>query len=147
MQDIVFLTVRLIKVIIIDMARKKEFDEKHVLLAAAQVFATHGYAGTSIDQLVKATGLLWGSLYGTFYSKAELFNTSLRQQLQGDDEPLLIDLVIIALLERVNVDKNVKEMIEKWIENNTSNEKNSFQDSIAARILARANLSIGEKGE
>ncbi len=147
MQDIVFLTVRSIKVIIIDMARKKEFDEKHVLLAAAQVFATHGYAGTSIDQLVKATGLLRGSLYGTFYSKAELFNTSLRQQLQGDDEPLLIDLVIIALLERVNVDKNVKEMIEKWIENNTSNEKNSFQDSIAARILARANLSIGEKGE
>ena len=45
------------------------------------------------------------------------------------------------------IDKNVKEMIEKWIENNTSNEKNSFQDSIAARILARANLSIGEKGE
>lgn len=141
------MTVRSINIIIINMARKKEFDEKQVLLAAAQVFATHGYAGTSIDQLVKATGLLRGSLYGTFYSKAELFNASLRQQLQGGDEPLLIDLVIIALLERVNVDKNVKEMVEKWIENITKNEKNTFQDIIAARILARANLTIGKKGE
>lgn len=51
------------------MARKKEFDEKQVLLAAAKVFSVNGYAGSSIDQLVKATGLLRGSLYGTFYSK------------------------------------------------------------------------------
>lgn len=129
------------------MARKKEFDEKHVLLAAAQVFAVNGYAGTSIDQLVNATGLLRGSLYGTFYSKAELFNASLRQQLQGGDDPLLIDLVIVALLERINVDKKAKEMVVNWIETVVNHEKNTFQDIIAARILARANLSIGEKGE
>lgn len=55
------------------MARPREFDETAVLVAAREQFWTHGYAGTSMDAIAKATGLGKGSLYGAFGGKRELY--------------------------------------------------------------------------
>ena len=44
-----------------------------MLAAARDVFWSTGYAGTSLDELMTATGLGKGSLYGAFGSKRELF--------------------------------------------------------------------------
>ena len=55
------------------MARPREFDEADVLSAACDQFWSTGYAGTSIDAIVAATGLGKGSLYGAFGGKHELF--------------------------------------------------------------------------
>ena len=41
------------------------------------VFRTHGYLGTSVKQLVTATGRSRSSLYGTFGDKAGLFSATL----------------------------------------------------------------------
>ena len=44
-----------------------------------QVFASRGYANTSIDDVVKATGVSRYGLYGTFGNKRELFERALEK--------------------------------------------------------------------
>lgn len=55
------------------MPRPRSFDETAVLDAAREQFLSTGYAGTSIDDVVSATGLGKGSLYGAFGDKHHLF--------------------------------------------------------------------------
>ena len=45
------------------MGRKTSFDHDVVIVQMSQVFARFGYAGTALDDLVAATGVLRGSLY------------------------------------------------------------------------------------
>jgi len=55
------------------MARPAEFDRTDVLEKAMGVFWRTGYSATSVTDLVNATSLKPGSLYGAFKSKRELF--------------------------------------------------------------------------
>lgn len=55
------------------MARPREFDERAVLVAAQSAFRTKGYAGTSLQDLMDATGLGKGSLYAAFGDKRGLY--------------------------------------------------------------------------
>jgi TetR/AcrR family transcriptional regulator, transcriptional repressor for nem operon len=55
------------------MARPRSFEEAHVLDQARAVFWNAGYAGTSMDDVMTATGLGKGSLYGAFGDKHQLF--------------------------------------------------------------------------
>jgi TetR/AcrR family transcriptional regulator, transcriptional repressor for nem operon len=55
------------------MGRPREFDERAVLDAAQTAFRTHGYAGTSLQDLMDATGLGKGSLYAAFGDKHALY--------------------------------------------------------------------------
>jgi AcrR family transcriptional regulator len=55
------------------MARPRSFDEEQVLRAAREQFWKTGYSATSLDDLMKATGLGKGSLYGAFGDKHQLF--------------------------------------------------------------------------
>jgi TetR/AcrR family transcriptional repressor of nem operon len=61
------------------MARPRKFVEDQVIEAARDQFWAHGYAGTSLDDLVAATGLGRGSLYGAFGDKHALFMRALDQ--------------------------------------------------------------------
>lgn len=61
------------------MPKVKQFDETAVLIKAQEVFAEKGYNGTSMDDLVKATGLSRSSIYDTFGDKHGLFLKSLEQ--------------------------------------------------------------------
>lgn len=55
------------------MARPIEFDREEVLRKAIGVFWQKGYSGTSIKNLVEATGLQPGSIYSAFGDKRGLF--------------------------------------------------------------------------
>lgn len=55
------------------MPRTREFDTDAVLDQAMRVFWRHGYVGTSMSDLYKATGLKPGSLYAAFKDKETLF--------------------------------------------------------------------------
>lgn len=59
------------------MVGRKQFDVDDALDRAMTTFWRRGYAGTSIDDLGRATGLGRGSLYGTFGSKDALFRRAL----------------------------------------------------------------------
>jgi TetR/AcrR family transcriptional repressor of nem operon len=59
------------------MPKTKQFDETEVLQKAKEVFCIKGYNGTSMDDLVQATGLSRSSIYDTFKDKYGLFLKSL----------------------------------------------------------------------
>ncbi|MEO3868233.1 TetR/AcrR family transcriptional regulator [Nonomuraea sp. B12E4] len=55
------------------MARVREFDTEAALEAAMSAFRRRGYEGTSVQDLVDATGIGRGSLYAAFGSKEGLY--------------------------------------------------------------------------
>jgi AcrR family transcriptional regulator len=55
------------------MPRPRTFDEADVVARARKAFAETGFAGTSLDTLLEATGLARQSLYNAFGGKRELF--------------------------------------------------------------------------
>lgn len=61
------------------MARTREFDPSTALSRAVDVFAAKGYSDTSMDDLVRATGVSRYGLYGTFGNKRELFEVALEK--------------------------------------------------------------------
>ncbi|MEU9750182.1 TetR/AcrR family transcriptional regulator [Streptomyces niveus] len=60
------------------MARPRKFDEDRVLLAVRDEFWDKGYAATSLEDLLRVSGLGKGSLYGAFGDKHHLFLRILR---------------------------------------------------------------------
>ena len=74
------------------MPKVKQFDEADVLGKAKKVFTEKGYNGTSMDDLVQATGLSRSSIYDTFGDKHGLFLKALQQyrcNSQSDLQQLL----------------------------------------------------------
>lgn len=69
------------------MGRPRAFDTDQAIDTAAALFATHGYEGTSVDDLVTATGIHRGSLYKVFGSKRRLHLTALRNHLDHEIHP------------------------------------------------------------
>ncbi len=59
------------------MGRPRTFSELDVVARACAVFAHRGFAATSVDDLVRATGVGRASLYGAFGSKDGLFQRCL----------------------------------------------------------------------
>lgn len=60
------------------MARPRQFDEKQVLNAVRDQFWDAGYAATSLEDLMRVSGLGKGSLYAAFGDKRQLFLRVLR---------------------------------------------------------------------
>lgn len=62
--------------------RPRGFDSGEVLGAATERFRTRGYAGTSLDDLVDATGLQRPSLYAAFGDKRALYLATLDRTIE-----------------------------------------------------------------
>lgn len=104
--------------------------------AAAAVFRQGGYAATSIDHLVEATGVHRGSLYGVFGSKHGLFMRVLDAHGAPDADPdERLDVLLIALLELAPGDARVREQVGSIIRENQVTET-----QLGERLLARAEL-------
>lgn len=56
------------------MATKGDLTRQHIIEKSMQLFSVHGYFNTSIDSVVKATGLTKGGLYGHFRNKQEIWS-------------------------------------------------------------------------
>jgi TetR/AcrR family transcriptional repressor of nem operon len=79
-------------------ARPREFNEAEVIDSAMHLFWQRGYQATSVQDLVDATGLQRGSLYGAFGDKYGLFLEALDaytevflgrvSELTGSDDPV-----------------------------------------------------------
>jgi len=107
------------------MARPRGFQEREVLLLAADAFVAGGFEGTSIDDLVKALGLHRGSLYKAFGSKHGLFLAALALRVDGlrrdlGEEPPTtgeLDLLLVAALERGREDPRAAALVHQalWL--------------------------------
>lgn len=60
------------------MPRPREFDPEAVISKVTLLFWEKGFAGTSLDDIMRATRLKKGSLYSSFGNKEELFNLALK---------------------------------------------------------------------
>ena len=73
--------------------RPREFDEDEVVERAVQLFWEQGYEGTSLDELLEATGMARQSLYRVFGNKHGLFLRALERygdtRMRGAREALL----------------------------------------------------------
>lgn len=98
------------------MARPRSFDEVDVLAKARNLFAAQGYNGTSIDDLVRATGLLRGSLYKAFGSKRNLFEVVLADAARSfESSRENLDLLTVALKELAAVDIKISNLCRSII--------------------------------
>ena len=70
------------------MPRPRQFDEQAVLSAVQATFWDNGYAGTTLEDLLAATGLGKGSLYGAYGDKRCLFLRVLREYDEANDRML-----------------------------------------------------------
>jgi TetR/AcrR family transcriptional regulator, transcriptional repressor for nem operon len=71
------------------MVRPREFDETAALDAALAVFWRHGYHGTSITELVAATGVQRQSLYNAYRDKDGLFHAALAHYVARVEDSLV----------------------------------------------------------
>jgi TetR/AcrR family transcriptional repressor of nem operon len=111
--------------------RNRSFDEADVVARSATAFLTTGYGGTSIDDLVQATGLHRGSLYQAFGSKRGLFIACL-EALPGGDSAL--DLLLVALLELAPSDQEVRDLVLAKLPANAA-------VALGSRLLDRAKIT------
>src|ERR1700687_5842050 len=74
------------------MAGVKQFDRSQVLDRAMALFWTRGYEATSIHDLVEATGVNRGSIYGTFGDKKGLFLAVLDHYLETVAKSMMAEL-------------------------------------------------------
>ena len=115
--------------------------------SATAVFAERGFAGASVDDLVRATGVNRASLYGVFGSKDGLFQRCLTEALAalrpadtsgspvdaaeaGHEE---LDLVLVALMEIAPGDAAVREALEVAL-----NRAGVTAEALGRRLLERA---------
>lgn len=68
------------------MPKVKQFDRNQVLQSAAHIFKQNGYNGTSIDDILKATGLSRSSLYDSFHDKHNLYLQALEFYKQNENQ-------------------------------------------------------------
>src|SRR5260370_8021932 len=73
------------------MGRPREFDPDAALARAMEAFWAKGYEGTSLADLVAATGLNKGSLYAAFGDKRRLYLAAMeRYERDGIDRTVAI---------------------------------------------------------
>ncbi len=92
------------------MVAVRKFDEQEVLQKIMEAFWREGYRATSIDDIVAATGLKRGSLYGAFGDKEAMFLQAYRRYGEQVEARLLATLeapdlraALQALFDRVIV--------------------------------------------
>jgi AcrR family transcriptional regulator len=93
---------------------KAESTRRGLITAGRRLFGEHGYAGTSVDQVVKAAGVTKGALYHHFRDKDDLFRAVVEQVKvdvtavaaesfyddSGTDDPLQrVHRLFIAMIE------------------------------------------------
>jgi AcrR family transcriptional regulator len=62
--------------------RMREASRRRILKSALRLFATHGYAGTSIRMIARAAGISVGLLYNYFPSKADLLGALFEESMR-----------------------------------------------------------------
>ena len=121
------------------MGRQRGYDEGEVLDRAAATFLRAGYEGTSIEELVGATGLHRGSLYQAFGSKRGLFLAGLRGALaERPAEEATTDLVLVSLLELAPRDREVRDLLAAHLTTHRITDHD-----LGARLLERAEITPG----
>jgi TetR/AcrR family transcriptional regulator, transcriptional repressor for nem operon len=120
--------------------RKGEVTRRLILERAAPVFNKRGYAGTSMSEIVEATGLEKGGIYNHFGSKDELALESFSYSIN-----LMTEAFVVAQEGKVGLDRllGIIEAFGNWADDpliaggcpimNTAIESDDTHPALAAR--------------
>jgi TetR/AcrR family transcriptional regulator, transcriptional repressor for nem operon len=86
------------------MGRTRAFDEIAVLTGAMTAFREHGFAGASVRDLERATGVSAGSLYNAFGDKEGLYRAAFEFYFQVVIAPRLVAARTLEDLETAFLD-------------------------------------------
>lgn len=155
------------------MPRTEVFDREEVLEKAKNIFWLKGYNGTSMQDLVDATGLNRSSIYNSFGNKMELYLQTLKKY-QGDISDLFdkankqernaietIGLIFLYVLEDILEDTEEKGCMLINCRTEMGNQDNQLHELLEAdqeRLLgifqnlvsqgqAEGSILTGEKSE
>ena len=125
------------------MPRSKKYNKKAILAAATELFWQRGYDGTSMNDLVKYSGLNRHSMYNEFGDKERLFLSCIDYYVIEDSKE------VISILKREPVGlKNIEDFIENRVRYavsddcqgclliNTVTEKEIVSDKINNKVSA-----------
>lgn len=116
------------------MARPRKFEVDEVLSSARAVFATQGYNGTSIDELIRATGLMRGSIYKAFGSKRNLFVLILADVATDFQKTEVnLDILTVALMDLAAHDKEIRLICQTIVGENIA----SFSNILGKNLIAK----------
>jgi AcrR family transcriptional regulator len=90
---------------------KGELTRKRIVEAAASIFNQHGYAGSSLNALVEATGLKKGGIYRHFSGKEELAAKAFDYTLEAAWKAR-----ILHVDEKADGIDKLKQLIENFVE-------------------------------
>ncbi len=114
------------------MPRYKEYDSQTVLKRASEVFHRKGFEGTSMTDLVAATGLNTASMYKEFGSKEGLFESSLE---------LYNNTHILSMVQEMQATPNLASL-KAYLNNlQTYSTSNNFLGCLIMNNLAEKNIA------
>jgi len=119
------------------MARPCAYDRDDLLRCATALFWERGFAGTSVDDVVRATGVSRSSLYAAFPDKSALFLAALEHYL---------DTVTRAKLERLAQGGRAALAIKKFLLD-IAGERASANAPAHGCLLTNTAVEIGAGGE
>jgi TetR/AcrR family transcriptional repressor of nem operon len=121
----------------------KQFDRDVVLDRAMALFWRRGYEATSIQELVDATGINRGSIYGTFGDKQGLFLAALDHYWEKIAKPMMAELsdpdprqAVERMLDSIVRRTSDPRLPRGCLATNTSLECPATGDEITRRIAA-----------
>jgi len=119
------------------MARPCAYDRDDLLRCATALFWERGFAGTSVDDVVRATGVSRSSLYAAFPDKSALFLAALEHYL---------DTVTSAKLERLAQGGSAALAIQRFLLD-IANERPSANAPAHGCLLTNTAVEIGTSEE
>ncbi|WP_166462487.1 TetR/AcrR family transcriptional regulator [Psychrobacillus vulpis] len=122
----------------------KQEKKTEIIHAAVTVFGEKGYYSTTMDDLVRASGMSKGAIYHYFKSKEEVYDHMLQQQVSVAIEKLKDKFSKLdSTIEKVNVlfdmytsDEwlkepklnNVRNQLEHWISGSRADDRKKYEN-------------------
>ena len=123
------------------MPRPREFNEATAIAAAVDVFCNRGFHATSVEDLVRATGVNRSSLYGVFGSKQGLFLRALDHVCEPEVDPATrLDLCLVALTDLAPSDERIQQKVSAVLAR-----FHITPAVLAERLFTRAGISTPQK--
>ncbi|WP_223786830.1 TetR/AcrR family transcriptional regulator [Marinicella meishanensis] len=135
--------------------RPRKIDPDIILENAMQVFWEKGYEGSSMADIMRATGMHKGSLYQTFGDKKSLFMAALERYLDGmfveqqqiikthDDPTAAIRAVLFHLLEYAHINDQGGQQQRGCMAVNSLVDSAPYDDDICQLLEQKKQRMIG----
>jgi AcrR family transcriptional regulator len=85
-----------------------------LLTTAAEIFARHGYAGASVEEIAEEAGYSHGAVYSNFTGKADLFLAVFEEYMAERARELAATRVTIG--ETAPLELRVRALADQWME-------------------------------